>query len=82
MNKLPVTIFMKEHIDKIKNTNALGVYAYLISCFQNAGITTSFNRAIGLIIDHFNIHEDKAVAILDYLIELDIGLQEYIIVEK
>lgn len=82
MNKLPVTIFMKEHILKIKNLEAGGVYAYLISVFQNEGVTTSFDRVVQLIVDRFSISDNKAREILYYFIDLNIGLDDYMLLKK
>ena len=78
MNKLPVTVFMKDHINKIRNIDALGVYAYLMSCFQNAGITPTFDQVLKMISVHFKISENESRKSLDYLMELEIGLEDLI----
>ncbi len=76
--KLPVTILWDEHLQKIKRTDAMAIYVYLLKIFQHVGTTATVNMAIEIIQSRFRMDPNDIKSEIEYLFSLDIGLDDYI----
>lgn len=67
IEKLQVTVFWKEDINKFSDAETLGVYTYLCSILQNKGVSLPEEEASNLLCDRFGFSEAKANYLLENL---------------